>query len=51
VGVTAMREHGYRPLPLPLVPEHHVRQSAPLARAGLLATVSQGTVEYASFGE
>ena len=51
VGVTAMRKHGYRPLPLPLVPEHHVRQSAPLARAGLLATVSQGTVEYASFGE
>jgi len=51
VGVTAMREHGYRPLPLPLVPEHHIRQSARLARAGLLATVTQGTVEYASFGE
>lgn len=50
-GVTAMREQGYRPLPLPLVPEHHVRQSGRLARAGMLATVSQGTVEYASFGE
>lgn len=50
-GVAAMRANGFRPLPLPLVPEHHIRQSGRLARAGVLATVSQGTVEYTAFGE
>lgn len=50
-GVTAMRASGFRPLPAPLVPEHHIRQSARLARAGLLATVAHGTVEYTPFGE
>lgn len=50
-GVTGMRENGYRPLPLPLVPEHHIRQSARLARAGLLASVTHSAVEYTSFVE
>jgi hypothetical protein len=45
-GVTAMRNAGVRPVPLPLVPEHHVRSNGHLARATLLATVEDGTVEY-----
>lgn len=47
-GVTAMRADGVRPVPLPLVPEHHVRANARLARAVLLATVEDGTVRYES---
>lgn len=45
-GVTAMREAGIRPVPLPLVPEHHIRKNGTLARATLLATVDDGTVRY-----
>ena len=45
-GVTAMRQAGVRPVPLPLVPEHHVRNNGDLARAVLLATVEDGTVQY-----
>ncbi|WP_436901853.1 hypothetical protein [Halovenus halobia] len=45
-GVTAMRQAGVRPVPLPLVPEHHVRNNGDLARAVMLATVEDGTVQY-----
>lgn len=38
-GVSAMRADGFRPVSLPLVPEHHVRSNADLARAAVLATV------------
>ncbi|WP_336328154.1 hypothetical protein [Halovenus sp. HT40] len=45
-GVTAMRADGVRPVPLPLVPEHHVRSNGHLARAVLVATVEDGVVRY-----
>lgn len=49
-SITAMREGGFRPVPLPLVPEHHVRVNGALARATRLAVVSgvadDPTVEY-----
>lgn len=45
-GVGAMRADGFRPVALPLVPEHHVRTNAALARAALLATVDDGAVRY-----
>ncbi len=35
--ITSMRADGYRPAPLPLVPEHHFRENATLARNTLLA--------------
>jgi hypothetical protein len=43
--VAAMRADGYRPVPLPLVPEHHVREHAALARATVLAD-TDGDVTY-----
>jgi hypothetical protein len=49
-GVSAMRADGFRPVSLPLVPEHHVRDHGRLARATTVATVgSDGTVSYRSF--
>jgi hypothetical protein len=45
-GVGAMRADGFRPVALPLVPEHHVRTNAALARAALLGTVDDGAVRY-----
>ena len=49
-SVGAMRADGLRPVPLPLVPEHHVRGHGRLARATLLATVDDaGGVTYRSF--
>lgn len=45
-GVAAMKAHGYRPVPLPLVPEHHVRENVHLARAWTVATVADGSVRY-----
>jgi hypothetical protein len=49
-SVGAMRADGFRPVPLPLVPEHHVRDHGRLARATLLATVdSDQGVSYRSF--
>lgn len=46
-SVAAMRRAGYRPLDLPLVPEHHVREGEALARAVRLVTVAaDGTVGY-----
>ncbi|WP_299268870.1 hypothetical protein [Halorientalis sp.] len=45
-GVAAMKTRGYRPVPLPLVPEHHVRENAHLARAWTVATVTDGSVRY-----
>jgi hypothetical protein len=45
-GVAAMKAHGYRPVPLPLVPEHHVRENAHLARAWTVATVTDGSIRY-----
>ena len=41
-GVGAMRADGFRPVPLPLVPEHHVRKNGRLARQTVLATVADG---------
>lgn len=49
-GVSAMRSDGYRPVPLPLVPEHHVRRNPELARAVRLATVEDGAVTYDRVG-
>lgn len=49
-GIGAMRADGFRPAPLPLVPEHHVRDHGRLARATLLGTVdSAQEVSYRSF--
>jgi hypothetical protein len=49
-SIGAMRADGFRPVPLPLVPEHHVRDHGQLARATLLATVdSDQGVSYRSF--
>ncbi|RXK50343.1 hypothetical protein [Halorientalis pallida] len=45
-GVAAMKAHGYRPVPLPLVPEHHLRESTHLGRAWTVATVTDGSVRY-----
>lgn len=49
-GVGAMRTDGFRPVPLPLVPEHHVRDGGTLARATLVASVAaeDQTVTYRS---
>ena len=50
-GVGAMRADGFRPAPLPLVPEHHVRDHGRLARATVVASVTDGrTVSYRSIG-
>ena len=48
-GVSAMRADGFRPVPLPLVPEHHVRANGRLARSTVVASVEAGTVTYCSF--
>lgn len=45
-SVTAMRADGYRPVSLPLVPEHHVRDGGRLARAARLAAVDGDRVRY-----
>ena len=49
-SVAAMRSDGFRPVPLPLVPEHHVRTHGQLARATVVATAADGsqTVTYRS---
>jgi hypothetical protein len=45
-GITAMKSDGYRPVPLPLVPEHHLRENAHLARRWAIAVVDDGEVSY-----
>ena len=45
----SMRVDGFRPVSLPLVPEHHVRRSGDLARAVLLASVEEDRVEYSTW--
>jgi hypothetical protein len=47
-GVAAMKANAYRPVPLPLVPEHHLRTNAHLARAWSVAVVEDGSVRYRS---
>lgn len=47
-SVSAMRADGFRPVPLPLVPEHHIRDHGRLARATVVATVDDGVVSYRS---
>ncbi|APW98432.1 hypothetical protein CHINAEXTREME_11845 [Halobiforma lacisalsi AJ5] len=42
----SMRTDGFRPVPLPLVPEQHVRRNGHLARATLRAAVTDDGVEY-----
>lgn len=37
-GVAAMKDNAYRPVPLPLVPEHHLRENPALARRWTVAT-------------
>ncbi|MFC7235309.1 hypothetical protein [Halosegnis marinus] len=44
-GVAAMREGGYMPVPVPLVPEHHLRWGTP---AMGLAVAGEGGVRYES---
>ena len=44
-GVAAMETHGFRPLDMPLVPEHHLRENANLARRWTVAVVDDG-IEY-----
>jgi hypothetical protein len=44
-SMTAMKE-AYRPVPLPLVPEHHIRANSSLARAAVLVRVADGVVDY-----
>jgi len=45
-GISAMKADGYRPAPLPLVPEHHLRENAHLARRWAVAVVDDGDVSY-----
>jgi hypothetical protein len=45
-SVAAMESRGFRPVDLPLVPEHHLRENAALARRWVVASVEDGTVEY-----
>lgn len=45
-GITAMKSDGYRPVPLPLVPEHHLRENPHLARRWAVAVVDDGDVSY-----
>lgn len=49
-SISAMRTSGFRPAPLPLVPEHHVRSHGTLARATLVTSVTgdDGGVSYRS---
>jgi hypothetical protein len=45
-GIAAMKANAYRPVPLPLVPEHHVRDDPALARHWLVATTDDRAVTY-----
>lgn len=47
-SVSAMRADGFRPVPLPLVPEHHVRDHGRVARATVVATVDGSDISYRS---
>jgi hypothetical protein len=47
-GVSAMKANAYHPVPLPLVPEHHLRGDSRLARAWGLAVVDGGDLSYRS---
>jgi hypothetical protein len=49
-SVSAMRTDGFRPVSLPLVPEHHVRDHGRLARATVVASVADAdrSVSYRS---
>lgn len=49
-SISAMRADGFRPVPLPLVPEHHIRKHGHLARATVLASVADDgrTITYKS---
>jgi hypothetical protein len=47
-GIGAMRADGFRPVPLPLVPEHHVRDHGRLARATVVASLADDAVSYRS---
>jgi hypothetical protein len=45
-STVAMRADGYRPVPLPLVPEQHIRANGRHARSVVLATVSEDGIRY-----
>jgi len=46
-GITAMKSDGYRPVPLPLVPEHHLQENVRLASRWTVAAVDDdGGVSY-----
>jgi len=46
--IASMRADGYRPVPLPLIPDHHIREDPSLARATLLAVPDGDGVSYES---
>ncbi|WP_081630551.1 hypothetical protein [Natronorubrum tibetense] len=45
-GVAAMRKNAYRPVAMPLLPEHHVRTGGRLARGVLLAVATADGLEF-----
>jgi hypothetical protein len=45
-GISAMKANAYQPVPLPLVPEHHLRENVRLARAWSLAVVDGEETTY-----
>ncbi|OLZ42454.1 hypothetical protein A6E15_16445 [Natrinema saccharevitans] len=45
-GIAAMKGNAYRPVSLPLLPEHHVKTGGKLARSVTLAVVTADGVEY-----
>jgi hypothetical protein len=45
-SITAMRQRGFHPVALPLVPEHHLRENAGLARRWTVAAVDGDDVRY-----
>ncbi len=45
-GIAAMRDNAYRPVDMPLLPEHHVRTGGRLARGVTLAIVTDDGVVY-----
>jgi len=45
-GTAAMKANAYRPVPMPLVPEHHLLENSHLATAWGVAAVDGGSVTY-----
>ena len=45
-GIAAMRENAYRPVAMPLLPEHHIKTSGHLARGVTLAVATADGIEF-----